>query len=757
MSFFVRTCMKSLLLIVIGFTVSVMPAATALELIRKTSSAAIVIPAEAGPYEKFAAEELQTLLLKSTGVALPIVADNSQEITPAIFIGAHPANAALAAKLNEFSTRYDRFAWECKNDRIFITAPSNSALSYAVWDFLEKTTGIDFLIPGEMGAYIPRLDELNINDRTVLEAPAFDFRSYSINADSYNPDEHGFNAGEMFRFRNRFNMWRALDPADTYGWLGSGHSYNHFLPITRYAAEHPEWFNLQADGSRKTTPENGWQLCLTNAESAREFIQNAIPEIEGMKARGIPEERILLCAGANDTVAWCLCEPCQALRDPDGTWSSAVLNYTNLLARELAKTHPKVKVLHYVYSDYGRIPSKVAPAPGVAACITSWTADGSLAVNHTASMFDPVKNAICKAVGDYFAAHCRGIMNYGYYGHYSIFVPFPMVRQIAGDMRGLAAYSNVTGSLSETHNMWATQSPNFYIHAKMMWDPSQDEYELLANYCRKYFGPAGELGFRYFDLLQQRMNSLDRMIGTTAELPAFLDRDVLARCRSLIDAMKPMLAEMDEATRFRTQMVIDGFSLTEKFVEAMELFNWGNDIASRNKILENIAWIENYCQSPVGRFAFEYPMVEGELNQIRMGLQADLLNLPEGNSRFGGSLMWGGGVKFYAVTDNMRPDMWGYLVPAGGTGTLKLPLQAAAGRRITGLNIWCVPDKAETDLYVVADGTEHLVARKLDNYRQVSIPAELLGCNRLEVVFKSKVEQANQYGLCGLNLEMEVR
>ena len=147
MSFFVRTCMKSLLLIVIGFTVSVMPAATALELIRKTSSATIVIPAEAGPYEKFAAEELQTLLLKSTGVALPIVADNSQEITPAIFIGAHPANAALAAKLNEFSTRYDRFAWECKNDRIFITAPSNSALSYAVWDFLEKTTGIDFLIP----------------------------------------------------------------------------------------------------------------------------------------------------------------------------------------------------------------------------------------------------------------------------------------------------------------------------------------------------------------------------------------------------------------------------------------------------------------------------------------------------------------------------------------------------------------------------------------------------------------------------------
>lgn len=101
--------------------------------------------------------------------------------------------------------------------------------------------------------------------------------------------------------------------------------------------------------------------------------------------------------------------------------------------------------------------------------------------------------------------------------------------------------------------------------------------------------------------------------------------------------------------------------------------------------------------------------------------------------------------------------MWGYLVPAGGTGTLKLPLQAAAGRRITGLNIWCVPTRRKPICTWSPTEPEHLVARKLDNYRQVSIPAELLGCNRLEVVFKSKVEQANQYGLCGLNLEMEVR
>ncbi len=712
--------------------------------------ASVVIPASASPAERFAAEELVEFISRITGAALPIVATDAPVAGPAVIVGGHPANAELAAELDRrHPGNYDRFAWRAAGDRLQLVASTGDGIAWAVWDWLERTQEVAFLMPGRHGTYWPKRPEARAADGEAFEAPDLEFRSYSVGVPEFMRDdlEHGLSPADIFRYRQRFNMWTTLDPADTYGWLGSGHSYDHYLPIARYGETHPEWYALQ-NGRRRTSGGGMWQLCLSNPESPAVFAANAIGEIDAMKAQGIPETRILLCVVPNDLGGWCECAECLALRDPDGTWSSAVLHYANAVAAELAPRYPELKILHFVYHDFGRIPTRTVPRDNVYICITAWTALSSLAIDMTAGMFDPAKNPVCHSVLEWFESHSSGVMNYGYYGHYEHFTPWPVLDQIASDIKTLAASPAGFGSYSESHQHWGTQAPNFYLHANLMWDASPDPYELLGEFCRKAFGPAAPELYEYFTFLQQRMNSLSGLCGVGAEIPTVLTPEVIAQCDAILAGAAAKLPALDEAARWRTRLALDAWRASALYAEALRLLNYGSTPEDRRRILDNLDQVEAYAVTEEGRIAFEYPIVRDAIAQIRGGAGLDLAAIPLGESSRAGHLMYGGTVKFWASGRNIRPDMWGFYLPEGGEAELVLPLRTVPGAEFAAVKVRPISEHAAMEVFAVgADGVERRV--------ESAVPAEALNSSELRLVFRFTLPAGqNGYGLTGLNLEI---
>jgi len=55
---------------------------------------------------------------------------------------------------------------------------------------------------------------------------------------------------------------------------------------------------------------------------------------------------------------------------------------------------------------------------------------------------------------------------------------------------------------------WATQGLNYYVVARLHWNPEQDVDALVDDYCRAGFGPAAKPVRRYFDGLEALMNEV---------------------------------------------------------------------------------------------------------------------------------------------------------------------------------------------------------------------------------------------------------
>jgi hypothetical protein len=57
------------------------------------------------------------------------------------------------------------------------------------------------------------------------------------------------------------------------------------------------------------------------------------------------------------------------------------------------------------------------------------------------------------------------------------------------------------------HN-WATQGLNYYVVARLHWNPEQDVNAIVDDYCQAGFGPASKSVRRYFDRLESLMSEV---------------------------------------------------------------------------------------------------------------------------------------------------------------------------------------------------------------------------------------------------------
>jgi hypothetical protein len=710
----------------------------------------IVVRENPSRAERFAAEELQAYLLKRTGKAPEITAVLPGEGIPAFIIGGHAENRKYQDELEKRGAdHYDSFTAVVKGNRIHLTGRNGTGIMFSVWHLLEKT-GIDWLLPGKNGVYIPEVSPVSWADGEDYQIPFFEYRATSVMSGSgdygrnrvgspesmLNDKEHGQDASVMWAWRMRLTD-RALQERDRFPNLGSGHSYDYYLPAGRYGEAHPEWYNLVNGRRLNKASDYGRQLCFTNQEAAVTFAVNYVPDIRKILETGVPLERIRISVSPNDSIARCDCENCKKIFDSTGTASSQVMHFANLVHAELVKTFPGIKVYYYVYNNHGRIPEHGKPSAGVIPDITSWTSGNGLAVNHAEPLFAPA-NKRYQEIYNWFAANSDFLSLYTYYTHYAFVSPFPVLTQMPDDFRHWAESGKAREYYCESHLNWGTQNITLYLMAKLLWNPYLDADQAVRDYCRKAYGAAADELYRYHMVLQKQMDSLAVMIGDPQEIPGLLTPEVVKNCNQLLAAAEAKIPQMDEYTAWRTRLAVEAWRYSALLAEIFREVNTNRDPERREAIKEKILKFREFCQSDLGRWAFEHRMTTS-LTPLN-GVNFDLRAVPEGKDQVWSDSFYNGGTsKMYFKLKNARPDRWGYLAAAEKPVSLELPVKAAPGLVIADLTFRFNGDAAAKNLLTITadDGSSW----ETDSFigRELKLPESLQGKKGLTFRFNFTV------------------
>jgi hypothetical protein len=725
----------------------------------------IVLPAKATDGEALAAQQVQSFVKQMSGAELPIVKAGEGGAGPAIVIGNQPANQAVIDQLNkEHPDTIDAFAVVGNADQLSLVGRSDDSTMWAAWQWLNDE-GVVFLMPGEHGTYVPHKTSIEIASVNEIEAPRVAARgSYSIMSNKdRNPEglytlEQGLPAWKMFMFRMRMNYNTSFNDRDRMFIMGSGNSYSGFLPPAKYYKDHPEWYSTS--NGKAPTGNVGWQICFTSQEAAAEYAKNMLGALKRQLDQGFPLDQMELLVTPNDGLAIISTPEGKKLIDKDGSYSSLVTNFANMVAEHIHKVYPKARITFLAYSNYATAPDYVKPGPNVCQVITAWPAANSLAVNMAHPLFSEANHKYQNAFEEW-SKSSGGLGAYTYYGHYNWFTPWPMTTQMAHDIPTMCADPKFFHMYSENHPSWGTQGLTMWLYPRLLWNPKLDVQAAVAAYDKAAFGPAAEAMQNYQKALQDSMDRQGRIGGNVWEIPFVLTPAVIEQCNGFIAQAQKLEDQMDPDTRWRTELACQAWQASAKFGEAVRLFTRGKTAADREKILSLCAEVDQFAQTDLGKWAFDNTVATRSIKVITDKFKVDLNNLPPGKQTFNDDFNYGGAIKFFGKVRGFQPGMWGYILPVNTSGQIDLELKAATGHKITSARVqWNIPhaDQVGGTLSIVSgDKSERVLTSDVTQMvKGVDLPADAL-----DGTIQLKLHMVNQHYdptivLTGCRIEMQV-
>jgi hypothetical protein len=175
------------------------------------TTASVVVAANAGEWEKRAAQDLVFYIQKMTG-AKPRLVDKPNAIEaalkgpePVLIVGRiglelEPALRAELAKVAKADPvlRADAMVVKRQGQRVYLAGINDDSHYYAVAELL-RHWGCRWYVPTDFGECIPRLAKLTVGDLDIAYAPPFEVRRYWL---SWDGDSTG---SAEFKHRNFFN------------------------------------------------------------------------------------------------------------------------------------------------------------------------------------------------------------------------------------------------------------------------------------------------------------------------------------------------------------------------------------------------------------------------------------------------------------------------------------------------------------------------------------------------------------------------
>ena len=459
---------------------------------------------------------------------------------------------------------------------LVLLGPDDKTLSdpdgtrYAVITFLEDTLGFRLLWPGELGLVAPAQKTVTVSPLNKTYTPAIVQRR--IRNSRYNDrlqvglDYLGVTKAEWDRVEaitlggdSRMPNWFKWQRLGGHMGLKSGHAFGYTWE--KYHREHPEWFAMQPNGSRdlsKLRPERA-RLCKSNPALIDALAADKLAEIESRGAHSIS-----LCPNDGGPACFCMCPACKNLDPQQGRaatlWdnssgSSRTFEYVSLtdrmvwfwnrLATRITATVPDARLAVYAYSCYEAPPVREKLHP-------------SLAVGFTCMQYS--SDAKRQQALDDWNAWSRAAGTLFWRPNLLLFArhegtPALYAHKLGKDLAFFAHHSLKGTDFDSCTHHWATEGLNYYVLAKLLWDPDTDVDAILDDYCQNGFGKAWRQIRRYFARIEQ-LTDMTAAKELTVTAPYTLE--VVEELNGLLDAARG--ADEDGTVRRRIAFLRRGLN-----------------------------------------------------------------------------------------------------------------------------------------------------------------------------------------------------
>ncbi len=520
----------SLVVLLSGFVIAP-PRATAATLVEKGQArAVIIVPEKPSPLVDNAARVLRDHIKQMSGAELPIRTENQIKGSPSpeqawILVG----EGKLAEKqgLTSKGLGAGGIHLSAKGNVVAIFGPDArtptdpNGTRYAVTTFLEDKLGVRYLWPGELGKVVPRRETITVADFEHRFTPKLAQRR--IRSMGYHDrlqvglDRLGFAKADYEKLQADARRTQAESP-EFFAWhrlggtlnINGGHAFGHLW--AKYGKDHPDWFALQPDGTRDQSknPDRA-RLCVSNADLIAAIAKEKIDELsKNPNLLGVS-------IGPNDggRPSFCTCPKCEALDSAKGRkvmlWdfskgtrrdfehvslTDRMVYFWNAIAEQVVKAHPDKLLVIDAYSVYAAPPVERKLHPNL---VVRFASLGYAAEDYRQESLREWDAWSKAAKRIYFRPN---LMLAGRRDG----MPLLYVHKFGKDFKYLADHSMIGTDFDSCCHNWATQGLNYYVVARLHWNPDQDVNAIVDDYCQAGFGPAAKSIRRYFDGLEALMD-----------------------------------------------------------------------------------------------------------------------------------------------------------------------------------------------------------------------------------------------------------
>ena len=467
------------------------------------AKAVVVVAEDASVAEKHAAAELANFLAQVTGGEFQIV--NKADAKQTRLLVGRKALSMTELKLSTPPLGDDGIIIRTLGDNIALFGDSGRGTLYAVYTFLEDYVGCRWW--SSTVSYIPSKPTLKIDDFNFGYVPKLEYRE-SFWYDAFDGD---------WAVRNKCNGNSSrLDEkrGGKHIYQGFVHTFYWLIPPDKYFGQHPEWFS-EIDGKRK---HERTQLCLTNEQMRQELVKNLKANL-----RKNPDATIA-SVSQNDWHGRCQCQKCLAIEQEEGSPAGPLLHFVNAVAADIEGEFPKVAISTLAYQYTRKPPAKVKPRSNVIVrlCSIECSFSKPLADERNKAFRDDI-------VG--WSKICNRLYVWDYVTNFRHYVmPHPNLRVLGPNAKFFAEH-NVKGIFEQgSYNTYGAEMAELraWVLAKLLWDPSCDGQELIDEFIKGYYGPAGPAVKRYLDVMHNAVEQSEDWLGCFSQLDAkFLSFDVL--------------------------------------------------------------------------------------------------------------------------------------------------------------------------------------------------------------------------------------
>ena len=348
------------------------------------------------------------------------------------------------------------------------------------------------------------------------------------------------------------------------------HSWGQYL-TNKYFKSHPEYYAL-VNGKRipLVKPYMSKQVCTSNLDVIRIFADRI------RKGRKTTDDTIVSIS-PDDGIGFCECDKCKALDHPklygskEGyrglVLSDRVYTFVNAVAGEVKKTHPHLRLGIFSYNA-------TRPAPRALKKL-----DNNVVISMTQT------NARYRNKGykqwnrerlEEWKKKCSAFVGRDYFGDYSfICVMHPQTKIIADDLKFMKA-NNYIGFYSECSTDFATNFLNYYITAKLLWNPNEDIKKIIDDMCRRAYGAATAKMKEFYSLMEYSFSKCTTVgkpgtVGVLyANIPNWYSEETLQKASRLLKEAETAARTNTEKKRIRYNMV--GLEYTDKVVSLLRIY-----------------------------------------------------------------------------------------------------------------------------------------------------------------------------------------